>query len=323
MINNELIHRRNAILVSIASVFYVIHITINSFIEGLSSIFPPAFLFAGFCLTLILLLHKKVNPTLTMYVLVSFMYIYFYFLLTDSPYFVNYLFMWLGLPLSAIYQNMRVVMLAGMASIILTFYSFFYLHNEIFPNVGKEDFVYLVLFGLFITVFLLIFIHKVRLANGKLQEIAYRDPLTGAANRLLLKEKFKLIKDTNISSIALLFIDLNGFKRVNDTYGHEVGDQLLEMVVSRIKGVLRGTDLLCRLGGDEFVILLSNINRPVPGSIAERIQHALKEPMEKNQQKIYVSASIGWSYTTDVAQADLDTMIREADNAMYRAKGSN
>ena len=145
---------------------------INIFIEGLASIFPPAFLFTVFGIILILLIHKKVNPKITMYVIISYMYIYFYFLLKDSPYLVNYLFMWLALPLSAIYQNSRVVVMAGVASIILTFHSFFYLHHEIFQNVVKGDFVYLVLFGVFITTFLLTFIHKEKEANANLPGIS-------------------------------------------------------------------------------------------------------------------------------------------------------
>ena len=230
--------------------------------------------------------------------------------------------MWLALPLSAIYQNSRVVLVAGIASIILTFYSFFYLHHEIFPNVVKGDFVYLVLFGVFTTTFLLIFIQKIGEANAKLQELAYHDSLTGAANRLLLKEKFDLLKTTKVHSIALLFIDMNGFKKINDTYGHEVGDQLLERIVSRLNSVLRDTDLLCRLGGDEFVILFSNIDNLTLEITNKKIQCSLEKPMLLNQQKINVSASIGWYYTTEVAHADLENMIKKADRAMYKAKGS-
>lgn len=320
MVENELIHRRNSILFILISVFYFIQITINIFNEGLGSVFPPVFLFIIMGLLLIILIHNKVNPTVTMYVMVGCIYFYFYFLLNDSPYLVNYLLMWLALPLCAIYQNFYVVIIAGMASIILTFYSFFYLHEEIFFNVVQEDFVYLVLFGVFTTTFLLIFIRMIRKANTKLQEIAYHDPLTGAANRLLLKNKFEMLKDANVNSIALLFIDMNGFKRINDTYGHDVGDQLLERVVTRISGVLRDTDLLCRLGGDEFVILFSNIDNLKQESIAERIQLALKEPMNMDQIVINISASIGWSFTTEVPHADLENMVREADKAMYRAK---
>lgn len=321
MIGNEIIHRRNSILFILISVFYFTQVMINIFIEGLASIFPPAFLFTVFGI-LILLIHKKVNSKITMYVMISCMYIYFYFLLNDSPYLVNYLFMWLALPLSAIYQNSRVVLIAGIASTILTFYSFFYLHHEIFPNVVKGDFVYLVLFGLFTTTFLLIFIQKIGEANAKLQELAYRDPLTGAANRLLLKEKFELLKTTKVHSIALLFIDMNGFKKINDTYGHEVGDQLLERIVSRLNSVLRDTDLLCRLGGDEFVILFSDIDDLILENIHSKIQCSLDKPMLLKDQTINVSASIGWYYTTEVAHADLEYMIKEADRAMYRAKGS-
>jgi len=322
MINNELIHRRNKILIILISVFYFIQATINIFIEGLASIFPPAFVFIVIGLILIQLIYKKVNPKATMYVLVSGMYMYFYFLFKDSPYLVNYLFMWLALPLSALYQSSRVVGMAGVYSIILTFYAFFDLHNEIFPNVANEDFIYLVLFGVFTTTFLLIFIHKIREANAKLQELAYRDPLTGAANRLFLTEKFALLKDKKIHSIALLFMDMNGFKKINDTYGHEVGDQLLETVVSRVNGVLRETDLLCRLGGDEFVIVLSDIDNQIPKSLSERIRIALEKPMIINGQTIEVSASIGWSYTTEAAQAHLENMIKDADQAMYKEKGS-
>ena len=321
MIDKEIVHRQNSILFILISTFYFIHITINSFIEGIASIFPPAFLFIIFGIILIVLIYKRVNPEITMYVMISCIYIYFYFLLKDSPYLVNYLFMWLALPLSAIYQNTKVVIVAGVGSIILTCYSFFYLHAEIFPNVGREDFIYLVLFGVFITIFLFVFIQKLRDTNAKLQELAFHDPLTGAANRLLLKEKFYFLKRTKVHSIALLFIDMNGFKKINDSYGHGVGDQLLKEMVSRVNGVLRDTDLLCRLGGDEFVILSSNIDNPILEKISRRIQFALEKPVVLNHQLINLSASIGWYYTNEVSHADLDKMIKEADRAMYRAKG--
>ncbi|WP_413078033.1 diguanylate cyclase domain-containing protein [Solibacillus isronensis] len=262
----------------------------------------------------------KVNAKFTMYVMIGSMYIYFYYLLNDSPYIVNYLFMWLALPLSAIYQQIKAVLMAGVASIILTFYSFFYLHDEIFPNVIKEDFIYLVLFGIFITIFLIVFILKVREANDKLQDLAYHDPLTGAANRLMLKEKFDLMKHENVDSVALLFLDMNGFKKINDTYGHEFGDQLLQIIVLRIDGVLRETDLLCRLGGDEFVILTANINQTIVKKITDRIKSALEKPMILGQHIINVSASIGSYFTIEVLDANLDEMIKEADRAMYKEK---
>ena len=323
MIENELMHRRNTILFILVSVFYFIQIMVCIFIGEFESAFNLVVLFILFGIIPLLLIYMKVNPKITMYVMVISMYLFFYFLLKDSPYLVNYLFMWLALPLSAIYQNIRLVMMAGIASSILNFYAFYYLHNEIFPNVAMEDFIYFVMFGVFTTAFLLVFIYKIREVNYKLQQLAFQDPLTGAANRLLLKKRFNLLKEKKTHSIALVFIDMNGFKKINDTFGHEVGDQLLEMVVSRLNGVQRETDLLCRLGGDEFVILSSNIDNPTLERLLEQIQFALDKPIILNQQLIKVSASIGWSYTTKVSHADLESLIRDADRAMYRAKGAN
>lgn len=322
MLGNELIHSRNIILFLLICCFYFVQVAINIFIEGFASVFPPAFLFMALGIIMALFIYRKINPKFTMYVMISCMYIYFYFLLNDSPYLVNYLFMWLGLPLCAIYQNKRMVLVAGMASIILTFYSFFYLHEEIFPNVVREDFVYLVLFNVITATFLLIFVQKIREANVKLQELAYYDSLTGAANRLLLKERFNLLKTTKIHSLGLLFIDMNGFKKINDTYGHEVGDLLLVEIVSRLNCVLQDKDLLCRLGGDEFVILNSSVDNQKLEKIANNIQLVLELPINLNHQIINVSASIGWYFTTDILSADLDSMIKEADRAMYKEKGN-
>jgi hypothetical protein len=185
MIGNELIHRLNVLLLSLMATFYFVQVTINISIEGLASVFPPAFLFITVGILLLMMILKKVNPRVIMYAMITCTYIYFYYLLNDSPYLVNYLFMWLGLSLSAIYQSYRLVLLAFKGSMIINYYSLFYLHEEIFPNLVKGDFVYLVLFGVFSTAFLLTFIHmtlrlwkETKEANDKLQEIAYHDPLT-------------------------------------------------------------------------------------------------------------------------------------------------
>lgn len=327
MIGNELIHRRNVRLFILMGSFYLVQVLINVFIEGLASVFPPVLLFIIVGLFLVTMILRKVDPRVTMYAMVSCMYVYFSFLLTDSPYLVNYLFMWLGMPLSAIYQNYRVVLLAFTTSMILNYYSFFYLHKEIFPNVDRGDFVYLALFGVFVTAFLLMFIHMtLRLwqdaseANERLQELAYHDPLTGAANRILLKKVFAERKKRKVDSIALLFFDMNDFKYINDTYGHDVGDQLLEKVVSRVSRELQNSDILCRLGGDEFVILLSNRDKIELDVLSRQIQSVLEEPLNINHHMIKVSASIGTAYTTEVVNSNLEDMIRVADGDMYDSK---
>lgn len=327
MVGNEFIHRRNVLLFCLMGAFYLIQVTINILIEGIDNVFPPAYLFIVAGILLLTMIIEKINANVTMYVMVICIYLYFYMLLNDSPYLVNYLFMWLALPLSAIYQNYKVVLLAFTGSVILTWYSFFYLHQEIFPNVGPEDFVYLILFGVFLTVFLLSFNYitlqlwaEVKEKNAKLQVLAYYDHLTGAANRLLLKKEFARLKEAEIHSIGVLFVDLNGFKSINDTYGHDAGDQLLKKVVSRINGEMMGTELLCRLGGDEFVILISNKDQLTIKHLLEHIHHTLKKPFNIQNETMQVSASIGWSYTTEVSDSDLDEMIREADGEMYLSK---
>lgn len=115
-------------------------------------------------------------------------------------------------------------------------------------------------------------------------------------------------------------MDMNKFKYINDTYGHDVGDQLLEKVVSRVRGELRESDLLCRLGGDEFVILLSNIDHKELEGLSIRIQFSMDQPLSINNHSIQVSASIGSSYTTEVSHVNLDTLIKKADEDMYMAK---
>lgn len=142
MIGNELVHRRNVLLFILMGSFYLVQVMINVFIEGLGSVFPPVLLFIIVGHLLLTMILRKVDPRVTMYAIVSCTYVYFSFLLTDSPYMVNYLFMWLGLPLSAIYQNYRLVLLAFTTSMILNYYSFFYLQLEIFPNVVSSIDVY-------------------------------------------------------------------------------------------------------------------------------------------------------------------------------------
>ncbi|MBD8070175.1 GGDEF domain-containing protein [Bacillus sp. PS06] len=321
MIETELMHRRNVMLFVLVSIFYLIQVTVNVFVGETGRVIAMVTHYFSLGMIPLLLIYIRVNPRITMYVMVSCIYLFFYSLLKDNPHLVNFLFMWLALPLSAIYQSYRLVMVGGTASLILTLYAFFFHRDAIFTNVETEDLTYFVMFGIFITIFLLTFIYKIREANDKLQQLAYRDPLTGAGNRLLLKEKFALLQKKKAQSMAILFIDMNGFKKVNDTYGHEVGDQLLEKLVSRLNDVLNDIDLLCRLGGDEFVILASNIDRSNVEGIMERARAALEKPILINQRTVNVSGSIGSSYTKEVAHADLETMIKEADQAMYKVKG--
>lgn len=148
----ELVYQRNKWLLFGLAGYYLVSLVVNVAVLGISALFPPVGLIL--CSTLALLIYKKTYIKTTMYLLVLFIFLYFFYLITDYPFLVNYVFMWFGLILSSVYQKISVIIFAGVLSILLTFYAFFGFHEEIFPNVVYSDIVYLILFCIFITVYL-------------------------------------------------------------------------------------------------------------------------------------------------------------------------
>lgn len=159
--------------------------------------------------------------------------------------------------------------------------------------------------------------------GARLQRIAYHDPLTGLPNRKLFQERLIQAIDWaeyNEQLIALLFLDLDGFKAINDTFGHVVGDLLLKAVAKRLSGCLRSSDTVARLGGDEFVVILPAIpSAAKAGQVADKILATLAEDFLLQNYSIAVTTSIGISmYPQD--GSSIETLIVEADRAMYQAK---
>lgn len=157
----------------------------------------------------------------------------------------------------------------------------------------------------------------------QIRHLAYHDALTGLPNRMLLLDRLGQALATAARAdhkIVLLFLDLNFFKRINDSLGHTVGDICLRSLAQRLLGVIRQEDTLARLGGDEFLILLPNA-RSVQDAIrvAEHILQTLAHPLPVMGHDIQLSASIGISIFPDDGQ-DSETLIHAADMAMYRAK---
>lgn len=155
------------------------------------------------------------------------------------------------------------------------------------------------------------------------ERLAHHDVLTGLPNRLLLKEHLQKKIDEAVkrqSQLALLFIDLDGFKTVNDRYGHIVGDRLLAAVAKRIVGSIRSHDLACRFGGDEFVVLLTNVSEAtVAASIAKTIRDRISECYSIDAHTCRITASIGLAlYPSDGEHGD--ALLRRADAAMYNCK---
>jgi diguanylate cyclase (GGDEF)-like protein len=154
--------------------------------------------------------------------------------------------------------------------------------------------------------------------------LATHDPLTGLPNRTLILDRVEQMlarSRRKQTPVAALFVDLDNFKSINDTLGHEVGDELLRAVAARLDGVVRATDAFGRLGGDEFVVVSEELSLSAgPELIAERLIEALKEPFKlgvKEETRLTVTASIGIASGDRAAPADL---LRDADIAMYRAK---
>ncbi|MGE7933326.1 EAL domain-containing protein [Viridibacillus arvi] len=159
--------------------------------------------------------------------------------------------------------------------------------------------------------------------EDELEKRAMTDSLTGVSNRFAYTERMRVLLESSSTRSyqhAVLFLDLDRFKQINDTLGHAVGDYLLVEVVKRIQSLLKNKDILARYGGDEFVITLTNIHHPREAvHLAEMIIQLLEQPFAVEDQNLYVSTSIGISiYPND--GDDTEVLLTKADKAMYFAK---
>ena len=155
-----------------------------------------------------------------------------------------------------------------------------------------------------------------RRAAEQLRYAARHDDLTGLPNRAFLMHKLHdRLATAGINEIAVLFVDLDQFKVVNDSLGHEVGDELIREVAQRMKSVLRDGDVLARFGGDEFIVVLSG----EPVDVAQRLRRAIHPPVTIGEHELFVTASIGYSTNHEPGMSP-NELLRDSDAAMYRAK---
>jgi len=164
-----------------------------------------------------------------------------------------------------------------------------------------------------------------RVLQQELIRQAFHDALTGLANQALFRDRVDHAvarMERNDSRLAVLFIDLDDFKTVNDSLGHTVGDELLVAVTDRLGRHLRAADTAARLGGDEFAVLIEDLDDEASAiGVAERIVASLREPMTLASRAVAVSASVGIAFGKAGAGLDADALLRNADLAMYTAKG--
>ena len=158
----------------------------------------------------------------------------------------------------------------------------------------------------------------------RLERIAHFDALTGLPNRLLMGDRIRhaiqQVKRRQ-NRLAVVYLDLDGFKEVNDTFGHDSGDQLLMKLSSRMREALRESDTLARLGGDEFVAVLEDLdNEGASVPVLERLLDAASKPIRVENNLLQVSASAGVTFYPQIEEVDADQLLRQADQAMYQAK---
>jgi diguanylate cyclase (GGDEF)-like protein len=153
---------------------------------------------------------------------------------------------------------------------------------------------------------------------------ALHDPLTGLANRRQLEERGSTFSAADLAGVAVLFIDLDGFKAINDTFGHRAGDEVLVGFADRLRTLMRPTDVLARLGGDEFAALLVNVTETQALNVADRVVLSAAAPFASDGHLLHLSASVGVSMADDVVDelelSQLDALLRHADGAMIKAK---
>jgi len=169
-------------------------------------------------------------------------------------------------------------------------------------------------------------ITELKAHQKQLDKMAHYDPLTHLPNRALLADRLRqamAVDQRRGKTLVVVFLDLDGFKAVNDTHGHEAGDQLLIFLATQMKQALRAGDTLARIGGDEFVAVLGDLDDAqacVP--VVTRLLASASEPLMVNGVPLQVSASLGMASYPQAQDMDADQLLRQADQAMYRAKQS-
>ena len=164
---------------------------------------------------------------------------------------------------------------------------------------------------------------SIKESHSKIEQMAYYDALTGLPNRRLFKDRLEQALITcqrKYENLALLYLDLDGFKMINDTLGHDTGDLYLKEIANRLKNSIRAEDVVARLGGDEFSIILKDIrDSEAAGNVASKILHRIQQPIDIDGHHLIASASIGITIVPDDGN-NIEVLLKNADMAMYKAK---
>ena len=153
----------------------------------------------------------------------------------------------------------------------------------------------------------------------RLTYISFHDALTGVYNRAYFEEELHRLEHRRSGSVAIAIIDVDGLKRVNDTWGHKKGDELLVKAAQVLRGAVRSEDVVARIGGDEFAIILKNSDEVVVEMIFQRLRQALEQEKQKTEELAPLSLSFGYAFAASPEISTLE-LFKTADNRMYQAK---
>lgn len=190
---------------------------------------------------------------------------------------------------------------------------------------GKEEFIDIIVNILIFTPFLFIVMNQritLERAEEKYKELAYYDPMTGLPNRRYFDRELSnslILNSNNRDTGAVLFLDIDGFKQINDTYGHEVGDLLLKEIGIRLIACVGKEDIVGRFAGDEFIIFIPNIEKSTVIKYVENIIKEINSPFFINKIQILTSTSVGIAFSPEHGR-EANILIKNADKAMYKAK---
>lgn len=195
-----------------------------------------------------------------------------------------------------------------------------YDNQQVVKSLEQENFDFLFNILIILILFIIFSLTMIYLIK-QTEKLAYYDHLTGLLNRKAFERNFDQENKKNTAKkLAILYLDLDDFKEVNDNYGHDIGDLLLKLVSQRLKNAVRAGDKVSRMGGDEFTILLTNIKTGADvQKVIAKIESKLKEPFQIQGHKIFISSSIGYSIGRR-EQNTFQTMLIQADSEMYKNK---
>ncbi len=316
----DVISQQNRLLVRVVWVFFLVNQVKYLFDTDLSLLVSGVGFMALVVATL--LTRSRKYAVLAMYSVILLLIIYTTVLLIFSPHPVNLLFIWLSLLVSALYGQYEPVLLTAVLSLGQLLYFFPRIQPGAEPALEPIDLFYVVLFWLFATILLLLNIRHRKLMEARIDYVASHDYLTRLPNRALFQKLAApmLARARRYEQrLAVLYMDLDGFKKVNDRTGHSAGDQLLQEVAAALHEQLRENDVLARFGGDEFVAVAEIKSTQDARIIAQRLVESARAAAAASAVATPVTLSVGVSLYPDHG-GDLGSLLQAADRALYRGK---